>query len=130
MASERVIPVLVYDDIVAAHDFLVRTFGFQSDGVMHDGSGQAVHGQIRVGDQVIWLHRAAHDLNLTSPRAIPAASSGLVIHVPDVDAHFQHARESGARVEGEPQNMPYGQREYGASDLEGHRWWFATPLPG
>jgi hypothetical protein len=25
--------------------------------------------------------------------------------------------------------MPYGQREYGARDLEGHRWWFASPLP-
>jgi hypothetical protein len=24
--------------------------------------------------------------------------------------------------------MPYGQREYGLTDPEGHRWWFATPL--
>ena len=22
----------------------------------------------------------------------------------------------------------YGQREYGARDPEGHRWWFATPV--
>jgi uncharacterized glyoxalase superfamily protein PhnB len=25
-------------------------------------------------------------------------------------------------------NQPYGQREYGARDLEGHRWWFGAPV--
>jgi uncharacterized glyoxalase superfamily protein PhnB len=24
-------------------------------------------------------------------------------------------------------DQPYGQREYGVRDCEGHRWWFATP---
>lgn len=28
----------------------------------------------------------------------------------------------------QPVDQPYGQREYGARDLEGHRWWFASPL--
>jgi uncharacterized glyoxalase superfamily protein PhnB len=38
MASpkERIIPVLVYEDIPAAHDFLVKAFGFQSGGVVKD----------------------------------------------------------------------------------------------
>jgi uncharacterized glyoxalase superfamily protein PhnB len=49
--------------------------------------------------------------------------SGLVVHVDDVDAHFAHAR---ARIDAEPVDQPYGQREYGARDPEGHRWWFAT----
>jgi uncharacterized glyoxalase superfamily protein PhnB len=31
-------------------------------------------------------------------------------------------------VESELQDQPYGQREYGARDPEGHRWWFASPL--
>jgi uncharacterized glyoxalase superfamily protein PhnB len=35
---------------------------------------------------------------------------------------------AGARIDAEPVNQPYGQREYGARDSEGHRWWFASPL--
>ena len=65
---------------------------------------------------------------LQSPRTLPAAATGLVVHVADVDAHFARARARGARIDREPADMPYGQREYGARDLEAHRWWFATPV--
>ena len=37
---ERVIPVLVYEDIPAAHDFLVDAFGFTSGGVYRDAEGR------------------------------------------------------------------------------------------
>jgi MerR family transcriptional regulator, thiopeptide resistance regulator len=56
------------------------------------------------------------------------ANSGLVVQVDDVDAHYQQARAAGARIDNEPVDQPYGQREYEARDPEGHRWWFATPL--
>jgi uncharacterized glyoxalase superfamily protein PhnB len=125
---ERVIPVLVYADIPAAHDFLVKAFGFASGGVDRDGNGVATHAEVRAGDTVIWLHRVVVELELASPRSLPAASSGLVVHVDDVDAHCERARARGAQVESEPRDMPYGQREYGARDPEGHRWWFAAPL--
>jgi uncharacterized glyoxalase superfamily protein PhnB len=56
------------------------------------------------------------------------ANSGLVVQVDDVDAHYQQSRAAGARIDNEPVDQPYGQREYGARDPEGHRWWFATPV--
>ncbi|PYV81499.1 MAG: hypothetical protein DMG05_29905 [Acidobacteria bacterium] len=93
-----------------------------------NAEGRPVHAEVRAGDFVIWLHRVAAELNLVSARSMPAASSGLVVYVEDVDAHCERARTRGAHLESEPQDMPYGQREYGARDLEGHRWWFATPL--
>ena len=125
---ERIIPILVCEDIPATHDFLVDVFGFTSGGIHRTPEGQAVHGEVRAGDVVIWLHRAAAQLRLASPRSLPAASSGLVVYVEDVDAHHARARSRGAKPESEPKDMPYGQREYGVSDPEGHRWWFATPL--
>jgi uncharacterized glyoxalase superfamily protein PhnB len=125
---QRLIPILVCEDIAAEHDFLVAAFGFTSGGVHRAPDGRAVHGEVRAGDLVIWLHRAAAELELRSPRSMPAASSGLVVYVGDVDAHHARARSRGARTEGEPKDMPYGQREYGARDVEGHRWWFASPL--
>ena len=121
---ERIIPLLVYRDIQAAHDFLVRAFGFDSGGGERNADGQAIHGEVRAGTATIWLHRvtAEHQLDLGG-----MASSGLVVYVADVDKHYERARAAGACIESAPRDMPYGQREYGVRDIEGHRWWFATP---
>ncbi|MEO6447505.1 MAG: VOC family protein [Gemmatimonadaceae bacterium] len=124
----RVIPLLVCRDIQATHDFLVRAFGFEGGGVDRDGEGQPVHGEVRAGDAVIWLHRVTAEHQMDSPRAVHMAGAGLVVLVNDVDAHFKRAKAAGAEIDAVPTDQPYGQREYGARDNEGHRWWFATPL--
>jgi uncharacterized glyoxalase superfamily protein PhnB len=87
-----------------------------------------VHGEVRIGEQAIWLHRVVPEMLLASPRTLPASHSGLMVYVENVDAHFETARTRGATIESAPKDMPYGQREYGARDPEGHRWWFAMPL--
>jgi hypothetical protein len=76
---ERVIPLLTYQDISAAHDFLVHAFGFASGGVHRTPDGQAVHGEVRAGDVAIWLHRVTAEHDLDSPRGIDVANSGLVV---------------------------------------------------
>lgn len=124
----RLIPVLVYEDLAAAHDFLVEAFGFTSGGVQRDGDGQAVHAEVSAGDATIWLHRGVAEFELAAPRALGAASVGFSVQLDDVDAHFARARACGARIDSEPTNQPYGLREYGARDPEGHRWWFSSPL--
>jgi uncharacterized glyoxalase superfamily protein PhnB len=123
----RVIPVLTYENIAEAHDFLVDAFGFAPGGVVRDGEGRAVHAEVRAGSFDIWLHRVTAEHQLATPQTVDVANSGLVVHVDDVDAHHERARARGARIDSEPQDQPYGQREYGARDPEGHRWWFATP---
>ena len=67
---------------------------------------------------------------LASPQVSDIANSGLFVDVDDVDAHYEHARSAGARIDGPPIDQPYGRREYGARDLEGHRWWFGKPIAG
>ena len=126
-AEIRVIPMLVCEDIEAAHDFYVRAFGFEPGGVSTGADGRAVHGEVRAGTTAIWLHRATAEHRLAAPRTMEAVGSGLVVHVPDVDAHCAGARAAGAAIVREPVDQPYGQREYEARDPEGHRWWFATP---
>src|SRR5262245_15860495 len=125
---ERVVPLLIYQDIAAAHDFLVGAFGFSSGGIHRTSEGQAVHGEVRAGDGTIFLHHVAQEHRLESPRTADVSNSGLLVDVDDVDAHCQRARAAGARIDSEPVDQPYGQREYGARDPEGHRWWFATPV--
>jgi MerR family transcriptional regulator, thiopeptide resistance regulator len=116
---KRIIPLLVYKDIPATHDFLVKAFGFEAGGVERNAEGQPIHGEVYAGQATIWLHRVTAEHGLDSPGK---SSGGLVVHVDDVDAHRERARAAGAQIESEPQDQPYGQREYG-----GHRWWFATP---
>jgi uncharacterized glyoxalase superfamily protein PhnB len=124
--------LLVCEDLRAAHDFLVEAFGFTSGFVHADEKGDAVHAEVRAGETTIWLHRATAEHHLASPRKLgEVGSGGLVIHVDDVDAHYQRVRaaaaKTGAKIDSEPSDKPYGQRDYGVRDLEGHRWWFATP---
>jgi uncharacterized glyoxalase superfamily protein PhnB len=120
---ERIVPLLVYRDIRGAHDFLVEAFGFESGGVESNADGHPMHAEVRAGAAAIWLHRVTEEHGLAPARA---ASSGLVVYVDDVDAHYARAKACGAHIDAEPRDMPYGQREYGARDTEGHRWWFAT----
>lgn len=53
----------------------------------------------------------AHDFLVKAFGFESTASNGLVVHVDDVDAHYEHARAAGATIESEPTDQPYGQRE-------------------
>lgn len=125
---QRLIAILVYEDIPAAHDFLVEAFGFTAGGVERDKDGNAVHGEVTSGDATIWLHRVTAEHQMAPPRALPTVSGGIYVQVDDVDAHFQRAHSHGATTLSEPQTQPYGFREYRATDPEGHHWWFGQAV--
>jgi len=124
------IALLVYTDIGAAHDWLVRVFGLGPGRVDRDEQGRAVHGELQAGDGVIWLHREQADdqFQLRSPRSMGAATATIAVMVDDVDAHYRHAKAEGAVVVQEPIDQPYGYRIYSVKDLEGHFWSFMRPL--
>jgi uncharacterized glyoxalase superfamily protein PhnB len=121
-----VIPLLIYRDIPAAMRFLVDVLGFEDGGVEIAPNGEPLHGEVRVGEVTIWLHGTRPDNRLASPDSLEANSSGLVVYVGDVQKHFERVKAAGGTVDSEPEDRPYGQREYGVRDPEGHRWWFAT----
>ncbi len=129
ITTTAVIPVLVYEDIEAAHDFLVGTFGFASGGLHRLDDGSVVHAEVRLGDAAIWLHAVTAEHEMASPRGAAAAHGGLTVIVPEVDAHYARTKAAGARIDSEPTDQDYGLREYGARDPENHRWWFSSPLP-
>ncbi len=121
------ITLLVYDDIPAAHDFLVNVFGFSPGGVKFDDDGRVVHGEVHVGDGVIWLHRVAPEHHLASPRDLGATTHCMAVLVDDVDRHAARARALGAAIVSGPVDQPYGYREYSALDCEGGLWSFMQP---
>lgn len=123
-----VIPVLVYQDIQAAHDFLVEAFGFTSGGIHRLEDGTVVHAEVRLGEAPIWLHQVTAEHQLASPKGADLNHGGLSVLVDDVDAHHARSKAAGANVDGPPTDQDYGLREYGARDPENHRWWFSTPI--
>ena len=122
------ITLLVYADIGAAYDWLVRVFGLGPGRVDRDGQGRAVHGELQAGDGVIWLHPENDSFQLRSPRALGAATASVAVMVDDVDGHYRRASAEGAVIAYEPTDQPYGYREYSVRDPEGHLWSFMKPL--
>jgi uncharacterized glyoxalase superfamily protein PhnB len=120
------IPVLPYEDIRAGHDYLIRVLGFVSGGIVEDPAGHVVHAEVRAGDRRFWLHEAG--AGLRPPSSGGHRSSGIVVHVTDVDAHHDRARDEGTEILRAPTDEDYGQREYGLRDCEGHEWYIATPF--
>ncbi len=125
---ERRIAILVYDDIEAAFDYLIRVFGFGPGELIRDPDGNVVHGEIEAGDGEFWLHAESEPFGLKSPKKLGGASGTMAIMVDDVDAHHRHAVEQGATIRYEPVDQDYGYREYSAVDLDGHLWSFMKPL--
>jgi uncharacterized glyoxalase superfamily protein PhnB len=55
--------------------------------------------------------------------SVPWIVDGVLVYVTDLDAHYDRARQHGARILTARENDWPGPR-YRAEDLEGHRWMF------
>lgn len=120
--------LLVYDDIEAVHDHLVAVFDFGPGTITRDKSGRVVHGELHVGDGVVWMHPPSADYRLVSPASLGASTHCMAVIIDDVDRHHERSAAAGATIVYPPRDMAYGFREYGARDLEGGLWSFMTPL--
>ena len=122
------ISILVYSDLQATYDFLIRVFGLGAGELIRNDQGQAIHAELQAGDGVVWLHAEAPESGLSSPGTLGAATASMAVMVDDVDAHHRHVAEQGATIDYEPVDQPYGYREYSARDNEGGLWSFMKPL--
>lgn len=109
MPRGAVVPVLPYDDVGKAVEWLCGAFAFRER--WRAGSHRA---QLAVGDCAVAVTEGP-----------PAA---VMVRVDDVDAHHRRAREFGARVVSAPAEFPYGERQYTAEDPAGHRWTFSETI--
>jgi uncharacterized glyoxalase superfamily protein PhnB len=57
------------------------------------------------------------------------ASFDVMVRVDhNIDNHYEHAKESGARIISQPADHPYGERQYTVEDPGGHRWTFSQTI--
>jgi len=131
-----IVPGRFYDDIAAAIDWISAAFGFSEiyrygpldrpqGAFLSTANGGSVALQIsRVGQSPSW----DDDAELRPLRPGEPISGGISVRVDDVDAHYERAAAFGARILNPPTTYPFGERQYTAIDLAGHRWGFTQSV--
>lgn len=122
-------PYLYYQDVAGALTFLAKAFGFRRFGAKVTApDGSITHAVMKLGEDVIMMGDPGSTYR--NPRRLGQPTQSLVVIVDDVDKHYERARKRGAVILQEPMDTPFGQRRYGATDPEGHEWYFAQEIPG
>ncbi len=134
--TQRIYPMIAYEDTAAALDWLTEAFGFSERGKRYvKDDGTIGHAELEVGEgQVVMLATPTREYQ--SPRTHrdrceaaarwldnPWVVDGLLVLIDDLEAHHARAVAAGASVIRQPEEGPDG-RLYTAEDLEGHRWMF------
>jgi uncharacterized glyoxalase superfamily protein PhnB len=120
-----VVPVLVYEDVGKAIEWLCATFGFSERLRAAGPGGSVTHAQLDIAEGAVMLGRQGAEFR--PPRA-NEVNQYVIVHVDDVDKHFEHARHCGARILQSPADMPFGERVYSVEDIGGHRWTFSQSI--
>ena len=117
-----VIPVLVYPDVRAAVHWLEAAFGF----VERVQIGEDHRAQLSFGDGGgLIVADVRHDRR---PPRRGEETARVMVRVDDATAHCERARAGGAKILMEPTDFEYGERQYEAEDIAGHRWTFSETL--
>jgi uncharacterized glyoxalase superfamily protein PhnB len=123
-------PYIVVSDARRALDWYVEVFGAQRRGELHvNADGTIGHAEVGIGDAVLMFAEASGlwpDVPVRAPDSPATFSHTLHLEVDDVDASTERARRSGAVVEREPADQPYGRGSV-IVDPFGHRWMLLRP---
>jgi uncharacterized glyoxalase superfamily protein PhnB len=133
-STPSVVPMISYEDGVAALAWLRKAFGFVETARLTTPDGRLSHGEMKVGDGLIML--ASPTPEYRGPKhhregceqarkwsTVPWIIDGVLVYVDDLDRHFDRATAAGAMILSQIEDGPPGRR-YRAEDLEGHRWFF------
>ena len=108
------IPFLAVADVDAAIEFYVQRLGFIKDWSWGTWGTPTSDAGLRRDGVVIYLTR-------DSELAGNVRGFEVVLQVADVDAAYEEHQRLGAPVLGEPEDKPWGTREYYLDDPTGYR---------
>jgi uncharacterized glyoxalase superfamily protein PhnB len=130
-----IVPHLIYEDVGAAIEFLCGAFGFKERLRAGGPDGKPGHAQLSYGDGAVVLGPARVGTGFATPDRVEfrtprpnEVSQSVNVRVENVDRHFEHAKQFGARILSPPADYPFGERQYTAEDLAGQRWTFSESV--
>lgn len=121
--ADVILPHLTYQNVGSALEWLTRAFGFIGHYRYQDNDGNVQGAQMHLGDAWIMLNSARP--GRASPAQVGCSTQSLTVFVEDVDSHYVRAKDAGVAIFEELHETVYGERQYGAEDLEGHHWLFS-----
>ncbi len=123
-------PYIVVSDARRAIEWYTEVFGAQPRGDLHvNADGTIGHAELGLGDAVLMLSEHSGlwpDVPVRAPDNPATFSHTLHLKVSDVDGTTERARLSGAEVERQPTDQPYGRGSV-IVDPFGHRWMLLRP---
>ena len=123
--TATVVPVLIYEDVAKAIVWLCEAFGFSERLRAGRADGTIMHAQLSIREGAVMLGAPGAAFR---PPHTNEVNQYVIVRVEDVDRHFEHAKQFGARIVQPPADMPFGERVYSAEDLVGHRWTFSQSI--
>jgi uncharacterized glyoxalase superfamily protein PhnB len=121
--TDVMLPHITYQNVGSALVWLTKAFGF-AEHYRYGGDGEQFDAaQMHLGDAWIMINNARP--GRVSPAMAAHETQRLTVFVEDVDAHFERAKSAGAKIVEDLHETIYGERQYGAEDLEGHHWIFS-----
>src|SRR6266436_9245877 len=116
--SDVILPHITYRNVTDAMVWLTKAFGFTEHYRYGEPGGRVDGAQMHLGDAWIMLNSARQ--GRSSPAQVGSGSQSLTVFVDDVDAHYERAKSAGPKIVEDLHETFYGERQYGAEDLEGH----------
>jgi uncharacterized glyoxalase superfamily protein PhnB len=132
-ARSTVIPGHRYRNAAAAIEWLTKVFGFEQHAVYKSEDGSIAHAELTLGNGMIMLGSGKDDAferGFKSPNELGGIETrSIYLVVPDADSAHTRAVAAGAAIARPLQDTPYGSREFGVKDPEGHNWVAGTYDP-
>lgn len=130
MPSNTIIPELAYTDVRKAVTWLCQTFGFEERLRIGDHRAQLVFGDgsVVITHQSIDPAIAVSKSSNSEKEALITPGFSMMVRVDNVDAHYEYAKLSGARIINPPTDYPYGERQYSVEDIGGYLWTFSQTI--
>jgi uncharacterized glyoxalase superfamily protein PhnB len=126
-------PYIMVSDARRAIGWYTEVLGAQPRGEHYvNADGTIGHAEVGLGDAVLMLSEPSNlwpDVPVRAPQAPTTFTHTLHLQVDDVDGTTERARRSGASVEREPTDQPYGRGAV-IVDPFGHRWMLLRPPAG
>lgn len=132
-SRSTIIPGHRYRDAAAAIEWLCLVLGFERHAVFEGENGSIAHAELTLGGGMIMLGSGKDDefsRSFKSPDELGAIET-RTIYVVVSDIHEAHDRAIavGAKITRPLRETPYGSREFGVKDPEGHSWILGTYDP-
>jgi PhnB protein len=119
---------LIVDGAAAAIEFYKSVFQAKEVFRLPSPDGRVGHAEIIIGDTHVMIADVFPEHGAKGPKTYGGSPISLMLYVTDVDATFENAKSSGAKIIRPVENQFYGDRNGTLEDPFGHTWTISTHI--